>query len=389
MAGFPQDVVQPDSSDSVRSKRIVGPGSVEVFLQVTPVSTRDDERGQFFSMVARAYEALNAEGLTPSNVVSGWVRFAKEPTWSWREVLASSWAASGTLPMTGVIQPPADPFCYCTMQLHAIRAERQSGVWYGSTARPLAATILRSGARHLRLMSITPRPDLMGRASVLDLSYDMLAQAGHALIARGLSFRDVVRTWIHLRDIETNYAALNQARNRFMTEQALVRLPASTCVEATFLGADSPVAMDLYAVASSPETYVQSVPSQAMGEAAAYGSAFARASLLQEAFRKTLYVSGTASVDASGQVVAPGDLEAQLGRMFDNVREVLGQAGLDFADVLSATVYLKRAEFRTSYRQVAARFGLSPHVPTSLLVADICRPDWLCEIELVAARNLG
>jgi hypothetical protein len=33
------------------------------------------------------------------------------------------------------------------------------------------------------------------------------------------------------------------------------------------------------------------------------------------------------------------------------------------------------------------RAGLSAHVPAALVVADICRPDWLCEMELIAARN--
>jgi enamine deaminase RidA (YjgF/YER057c/UK114 family) len=387
MPGSSQDSLTSNATSNIRSKRIVGPGSVEVFFDIPPPSTRDDERGQFFSMVARAYEALSSEGLTPSNVVCGWVRFAKEPTWSWREVLASSWAASGPLPITGVIQPPVEPSCYCSMQLQAVRAARQSGVWHGSTSRPSAATILRSGARHLRLMSVTPRPDLMGRATMLDLAYDMFAQAGHALTARGLSFRDVVRTWIHLRDIETHYAALNEARNRFTAEQGLTRLPASTCVEATFLGAFTPVAMDLYAVSASPESIVSAISTTSMNEAPSYGSAFARASLLEESFRRTLFVSGTASIDTQGNVVGPSDLEAQLACMLDNVRGLLHHANLDFADTLSATVYLKRAEYAAACRSAAMRAGLSAHVPAALVVADICRPDWLCEMELIAARN--
>ncbi len=41
------------------------------------------------------------------------------------------------------------------------------------------------------------------------------ALASHALSDRGLSFHDVVRTWIYLRDIERDYSEFNQGRRQF------------------------------------------------------------------------------------------------------------------------------------------------------------------------------
>ena len=273
------------------------------------------------------------------------------------------------------------------MQLHAVRSARQSGVWHGSVAKPAAATVLRNGARHLRLMSVVPRPELVESAPLVDVAYDMFAQAGHALRARGLAFADVVRTWVFLQDIERNYGFLNQARNRYYQEQQLARLPASTGVEGSLVGASTPVAMDLYAVGASDDVRVTAIPAGAMGEASIYGSAFARGSHLREPGRSTLYVSGTASIDARGQVVAPGDLEGQLARMFANVRALLEGAELGFRHTLSATAYLKQASFRQAYAQAAAAAGLPADVPAAVVVADICRPEWLCEIELCAARR--
>jgi enamine deaminase RidA (YjgF/YER057c/UK114 family) len=124
-----------------------------------------------------------------------------------------------------------------------------------------------------------------------------------------------------------------------------------------------------------------------MGEASAYGSAFARGSHIREPGRSTLYVSGTASIDARGQVVAAGDIDGQLARMFTNLRALLDGAQLDFRHTMSATVYLRQAGFRQAYAKAAAAAGLPSDVPTAAVVADICRPEWLCEIELCAARR--
>ena len=335
-------------------------------------------------MATEAQKALYAHGLAPSNIVCGSIHFAKAPTWDWREALAAAWEASGPLPISALLQPPAAPFCLCTMQLHAIRSARQSGVWHGNSAKPAAATVLRAGARHLRLMSITPQAELGAAADIVDRAYDMLAQAGHALTDRGLAFKDVVRTWIYVRDIKHNYGFVNQARNRYFEEQQIMRLPASTCVEGALPGAAAPVAMDLYAVAANEEVFLQAIPPGPMGEASAYGSAFARGSLITEPGRKTLYVSGTASIDASGAVVAVGDIKGQLDCMFGNAHALLAKAGMDFSDAVNATAYLKRADSYRDFLGAAAAFGLPAELPMAVVVADICRPEWLCEIELCA-----
>jgi enamine deaminase RidA (YjgF/YER057c/UK114 family) len=278
------------------------------------------------------------------------------------------------------------PNRYCEMQLHATRSARQSGVWHGNVAAPAAATVLRHGARHLRLMSITPRRGLPAEASLADLAYDMFAQAGHALSARGLAFADVSRTWIYVQDIQRNYEALNRARHRYFAEQKLARLPASTGIGGVLPGAPVPVAMDLYAIAGNEAVRVEAVAPGAMGEASVYGSAFARGSRIIEPGRTTLYVSGTASVDAAGGIVAPGDIDGQLVRMFANVRALLGGSGMEPHHVLTATAYLKQASFHKAYAKAASVAGLPDDVPSTVVVADICRPEWLCEIELVAAR---
>jgi enamine deaminase RidA (YjgF/YER057c/UK114 family) len=369
------------------ARRFEGERNTDLFVSAVPASTHDDERRQFTTMAERMLDALGKQGLSPFNIVSGYIYLAKTPAWDWRELLARVFGASGPLPITGLVQPPARPYQYCAMQVHAIHSARQSGVWHGNVAEPAAATVLRHGSRHLRLMSITPRRGLPRNASFEDLTYDMFAQAGHALVARGLAFKDVVRTWIYVQDIEQHYASLNRVRRRYFAEQQLVRLPASTCVGGVLPGAPLPVAMDLYAINAGGDVCVEAIGPGLMGEASEYGSAFARGSRIREPGRTTLYVSGTASIDTAGMVVAPGDIDGQLARMFGNVRALLDGNDMAMEQVLSATTYLKQASHRRAYAKAAVAAGLPIDLPHVVVVADICRPDWLCEIELVAARR--
>jgi enamine deaminase RidA (YjgF/YER057c/UK114 family) len=370
MSFAPQVKVPPGA----RVKRIDSGGVVEVVIEVTPTSTGEDLVSQFASLTTNARQALLAQGLGPTNVVAGWIHFAEAPKWNWREALASAWDVNGPLPLTAVLQPPAQPFCRCTMQLHAMRTARQSGVWYGNCQSPAAATILRSGARHLRLMSVLPRPEVRG-TDVADLAYDMFAQARHALIDRGLAFSDVVRTWIYVRDIARNHAAFEQGRNRFFRELGLERLPASTCVEGALVNGSASLAMDLYAVAAHPAVTVSAIAPGLTGQAVT----------VAEPGRLSLYVSGTASpaaLDGRDDVVAPGDLQGQLDGVFRNVRSLLDQAGMTFADGISAKAYLKHARDYPTFCEAARSHGLADDVPATVVVADIGRPECLCEIEL-------
>lgn len=364
--------------------------SVDVFIHAEPPSTRDDLRTQFLAMLDGAYQALCQSGLVASSIVSGWLRFASPPPWDWRQMLGELWQCSGTLPITALVQAPAKPFCACSLSLHAIRTNRQSGVWQAPATGPAAATVLRSGARHVRLMSVTPRPEFLktgGAHDVENMTYDMFAQAGHALTARGLSFADVARTWIHVHGIEQAYAPVSRARNRYLADHGITRLPASTCLEAKPAEGAFPVALDVYAISEAPGVRFEAVAPGTMGEASSYGARFARATRLTEPGRRWLFVSGTASIDGEGRVVAVGDLQGQLACMFGNAIALLGGSAMGMNDVLFATAYLKRGDYAGDFTGAARAHGLGPDIPCAVVVADICRPEWLCEIELCAART--
>jgi enamine deaminase RidA (YjgF/YER057c/UK114 family) len=371
--------------------QVDGTDASDLLIHAIAAPDAKDDRAQFQSMAANALQGLRALGIVPADVAAGWVYLRAQPPWSARHELAAAWNQPDAeqLPVSFLIQPPAAGRRFCEMQIHAARprSDRCSVVWKGALPGPPCTTVLRAGARHLRVLSVVPRLGVDENATLADLAYDMFASASHALTDRGLSFCDVVRTWIYLRDIGRDYVAFNQGRRRFFQSAGMTRFPASTGIEAALADSDSPLAMDLYAVGGAGQATVEAMNAAPMGEASAYGSFFARGAVVRELGQEIAFLSGTASIDQRGQVVAPGDGKGQLRRMFANAAGVLGQAGLGLADAVSVTAYLQQARLLPEFRRAAQAAGLPASTPTAIVVADICRPEWLCEIELVAGRS--
>ncbi len=97
-----------------------------------------------------------------------------------------------------------------------------------------------------------------------------------------------------------------------------------------------------------------------------------------------LHVSGQVGVAPDG-ALAEGP-EAQMETAFRNLLAILNSAGMGPHDLVKVTVFLTRPEDVGLYRQVRDRMlaGATP-ASTLLVVAALADPDWLVEIEAVAA----
>jgi enamine deaminase RidA (YjgF/YER057c/UK114 family) len=99
---------------------------------------------------------------------------------------------------------------------------------------------------------------------------------------------------------------------------------------------------------------------------------------------RTLYVSGQVGVGGDGRTVE-GGFDAQCGQAIANVEAVLASAGMALGDIVKVTIYLTRREDIPRLRDIrASRLAVAPTV-TMVLVAGLHAPDWLVEIEVVAA----
>jgi enamine deaminase RidA (YjgF/YER057c/UK114 family) len=98
---------------------------------------------------------------------------------------------------------------------------------------------------------------------------------------------------------------------------------------------------------------------------------------------RILYVAGTMGLDAQG--VPGATLEAQLELIWSNIRTILASAGMTVRNIVRITSYLRDPAYAEA-NQAARVAALEGHVvPTTALVAQTLSPDWLVEIEVIAA----
>ena len=100
--------------------------------------------------------------------------------------------------------------------------------------------------------------------------------------------------------------------------------------------------------------------------------------------KKLVFCSGQLGVGPDG--VAPADLEGQAENCFENLRTILRAAGLDLADIVRLNAYVTRREDMAGYMAMRDRFvGDPPPASTLMIVSGFTRPEFLVEVEAIAA----
>jgi len=82
----------------------------------------------------------------------------------------------------------------------------------------------------------------------------------------------------------------------------------------------------------------------------------------------------------------PEDSEAQADLCFANIAAILAEDGMTMADVVRLSVYVTAREHMQGYRRSRDRqFPGTPPATTLLVVAGLVRPEFVIEIEAIAA----
>lgn len=101
----------------------------------------------------------------------------------------------------------------------------------------------------------------------------------------------------------------------------------------------------------------------------------------------TIYVSGQVSHDDSGNIVSPGDMEAQMRQAYTNIRKVLAQYGATVDNIVDETLFV--TDMNTAFAAaVKCReevfFGVPVVASTIVQVQRLAFPDLMIEIKCVA-----
>jgi 2-iminobutanoate/2-iminopropanoate deaminase len=128
-----------------------------------------------------------------------------------------------------------------------------------------------------------------------------------------------------------------------------------------------------------------------LNEAYAYPkpSSFSRGMRIDIGGVTILMISGTASIDESGESVHIGDFSAQLRRTFDNITGLLESEGATWHDIVRTSCYLRDIDrdydvFNAGRTAFFKEQGLDPLPASTGIEAHLCRPELLIEIEAIA-----
>jgi 2-iminobutanoate/2-iminopropanoate deaminase len=99
--------------------------------------------------------------------------------------------------------------------------------------------------------------------------------------------------------------------------------------------------------------------------------------------RRMLFVSGTMGLDADGH--APPTLHEQLRLVWDNLRAILAANAMTVDHVVRVTSYLRDAAYAEPNAKARVEALNGRAVPTTAIVVQTLTPEWLVEIELIAA----
>lgn len=206
--------------------------------------------------------------------------------------------------------------------------------------------------------------------------------------------QELLRTWIYLPKILNWYGSFNEARTNVFKEIGLfdritgkpAHLPASTGIQG-FRKDGEHCFLDAFSYKSksknSKREIWKTILSERQKEAFEYGSTFSRGISVQDDKSKTLYISGTASIDPAGKTIYLNDDQGQIIETLLNVAALLKTENAGLKNLVQATVFCKTEETYRRFIRMSDLLDLND-LPFLPVFADVCRDDLFVEIEAIA-----
>jgi 2-iminobutanoate/2-iminopropanoate deaminase len=99
-----------------------------------------------------------------------------------------------------------------------------------------------------------------------------------------------------------------------------------------------------------------------------------------------VFLAGQIPIDAAGNIV-PGGIEEQTEQVFKNLKAVLDAAGLTFAHVTKATVFMANLGDFTRMNAIYEKYVVAPYPARSTFQVAALPKGALIEIEMIAYRG--
>ncbi len=209
------------------------------------------------------------------------------------------------------------------------------------------------------------------------------------LEANGMTMMDnCIRTWIYVKDVDYNYNGVVVSRREYFERLGMTadtHFISSTGIEGRHLDYHKNVLMDAYSIKGIDKQKIQFLQAlDHLNPTHEYGVTFERGTSVDLNDRRHIYLSGTASIDNKGEVVYPQQIDKQIERTLENMQALLNDAGATLDDMAQLIIYLRDVADATVVDNFFKKH-LS-HIPKVIVLAPVCRPGWLIEMECVAIK---
>ncbi len=385
---FQRSALAPrDGQQGAMCRSFVGASHVgeHVFALTAPGEL--DFREQIAHIESCYAEAMAGLGLSPETAV--FRRVFLSDALNQAEVIRRSSFAQETTdnPVAiSIIQQP--PMPYAKLAMIAYHVEALTPLVKTRPA-PHHVVIERGAQRHLWSTRLCAQ-DTDKAFSSATQTHSVFENLLGVLTANGATLADnCVRTWLYIKGIDMFYQGLVDCRREWFVRHGLTadtHYIASTGIEGAGAHRHDLVTMDAYSILGlKPEQVSYLNDFEHLCPTKDYNVTFERGTRIAFADRCHHYISGTASIDKAGDVVHPGNVLLQVERTVENIEALLrsGSGALD--DLLYIIVYLRDP---ADYGRIAAFLAERlPGLPSVIVQAPVCRPDWLIEIEGIAATG--
>lgn len=98
---------------------------------------------------------------------------------------------------------------------------------------------------------------------------------------------------------------------------------------------------------------------------------------------RMLFVSGTMGLRPD--FTAPPTLEEQLDCVWNNLRAILASADMTVDNIVRLTSYLRDPSYAVANAEARIAALGDRRIPTTAIVVQTLQPDWLIELEIIAA----
>lgn len=99
-----------------------------------------------------------------------------------------------------------------------------------------------------------------------------------------------------------------------------------------------------------------------------------------------VFITGQIAIDPDGNLVGPGDIDAQVEQVWKNIQMILDQLGASLDDIVKLTTYATDVRYMQPIGAYRRELFGERRLPgsTFLVVTALARPELLVEIEAIA-----